>query len=60
MIIPVSDVLLAREKIVNKLKEAKLLISEEEISHNLSTCYRCDTPIEPLPSKQWFINVANP
>lgn len=54
------DVLSAREKIVNKLKEANLLISEEEISHNLSTCYRCDTPIEPLPSKQWFINVGKP
>ena len=29
----------------------------EEITNNLSVCYRCGTPIEPLPSKQWFISV---
>ncbi|MBI2638623.1 class I tRNA ligase family protein [Candidatus Peregrinibacteria bacterium] len=25
--------------------------------HNISLCYRCDTPVEPLVSKQWFIAV---
>ncbi len=47
----------ARELVVNKLKENNLIISEEEINNNLSTCYRCDSAIEPLPSKQWFISV---
>ncbi len=47
----------ARAKIVEKLREAGLMEKEEEISNNISLCYRCDTPIEPLPSKQWFINV---
>ncbi len=47
----------ARKMIVNHLKENNLLLQEEEIKNNLSTCYRCDTPIEPLPSLQWFINV---
>ena len=54
------DVLAAREKIVTELEAAGLLIKEEEINHNISTCYRCDTPIEPLPSKQWFISVDRP
>ncbi len=50
----------AREMIVEKLRAAGLLEKEEEIENNLSLCYRCDTPIEPLPSKQWFIAVNKP
>ncbi|HTW96068.1 MAG TPA: class I tRNA ligase family protein, partial [Candidatus Methylomirabilis sp.] len=47
----------AREKIVERLREAGLLEKEEDISNNLSQCYRCDTAVEPIPSKQWFIDV---
>jgi valyl-tRNA synthetase len=43
--------------IVEKLKKQKLLEREEEIDNALSTCYRCNTAIEPLPSKQWFVSV---
>lgn len=50
----------AREKIVAWLKENNLLEKEEEIKQNLSVCYRCSTPIEPLISKQWFVNVNKP
>lgn len=49
--------LAAREMIVEKLRQKKLIKSEEEINNNLSICYRCDTPIEPLPSQQWFVGV---
>ncbi|HPT08267.1 MAG TPA: valine--tRNA ligase [bacterium] len=47
----------ARNMIVNELQEQGLIEKEEEIDNNLSICYRCDTSIEPLPSKQWFVNV---
>ncbi len=47
----------ARKLVVEKLKEADLIEKEEEIDNNLSICYRCDTPIEPLPSLQWFVDV---
>ena len=47
----------AREKFVQYLKENGLMAKEEEITHNLSTCYRCGHNIEPLPSLQWFIDV---
>ena len=47
----------AGKLVVKKLKEAGLLEKEEEIENALSTCYRCDTAIEPLPSKQWFVGV---
>jgi len=50
----------AREKIVEQLRAEKLIQNEEEIEHNLSVCYRCGTPIEPLPSKQWFVAVGKP
>ena len=50
----------ARKSIVEHLNEQKLIIKEEEIVNNLSCCYRCDSPIEPLPSKQWFIAVDTP
>ncbi len=52
-----EKVLAAREMIVAELKQAGLMEKEEEIDNSLSLCYRCDTPIEPLPSKQWFVNV---
>ncbi len=47
----------AREMIVDSLKHSGLLEKEEEITNNLSICYRCGTPIEPLLSKQWFVSV---
>ncbi|MDD4902339.1 MAG: class I tRNA ligase family protein [Patescibacteria group bacterium] len=47
----------AREKIVERLREAGLLEKEEDITNNLSQCYRCDTSVEPIPSKQWFVDV---
>ena len=52
-----KKVLEARKLIIQELKENNLLKKEEEIENNLSVCYRCDTPIEPLPSKQWFVSV---
>jgi valyl-tRNA synthetase len=51
------DVYEAREMIVAKLKERGLMSEEQDIDNKLSLCYRCDTPIEPLPSLQWFIDV---
>lgn len=47
----------ARELVVSELKKRNLMISEEDLTNNLSICYRCNTPIEPLPSKQWFVSV---
>ena len=47
----------AREKFVAWLTEQGLLEKSEEVPQNLSVCYRCETPIEPLPSLQWFVDV---
>lgn len=55
-----KSVLETRKIIVEKLYEAGLLEKEEEIDNNLSICYRCESPIEPLPSLQWFVAVDKP
>ncbi len=47
----------ARKEIVAELTSKGLMEKEEDLTNNLSICYRCDTPVEPLPSKQWFIAV---
>ncbi|MDD3607638.1 MAG: class I tRNA ligase family protein [Candidatus Moranbacteria bacterium] len=51
------NTLKAREEIIRTLKKNNLIIEEKEIENNLSVCYRCGTAIEPLPSKQWFVDV---
>lgn len=47
----------ARKKIIEKLKEQKVLIKIEPYKHSVGTCERCGTIIEPLISKQWFIKM---
>ena len=50
----------ARAMVVAELQKRGLLEKEEDISNNLSICYRCGTAIEPLPSLQWFVAVDKP
>lgn len=50
-------ILRARKKIIEDLKKQKLLNKEEDYQHSLATCHRCETPIEPLISKQWFLKM---
>lgn len=51
----------ARERFVEILKSKGLLDHiDENYVHRLSVCYRCGTPIEPLPKEQWFIDVNKP
>ena len=47
----------AREKIVEDLKAEGYLVKIEPHNHNVGTCYRCGTIIEPRVSKQWFVKM---
>lgn len=48
----------SRQQIVEVLRSKGLLDHiDENYVHNLSICYRCSTPLEPLPSMQWFVSV---
>ena len=51
------DRLDARKKIVKELEEQGYLIKVEPIKHNVGTCYRCKTVVEPRVSKQWFVKM---
>lgn len=46
-----------REAIVEDLKLEGALLEVEDYSHNVGTCYRCGTTIEPKVSKQWFVDM---
>ncbi len=50
----------AATRIIAHLDADGLIEKREEITNALSVCYRCDTAIEPLPSKQWFVSVDTP
>ena len=51
------DRYVAREKVVEKLKEENLLIKVKEITHNVGFSERTDVMIEPYLSKQWFVKM---
>lgn len=47
----------ARKAIVADMEKVDLIDKVEDYENNLSVCYRCNNAIEPIPSKQWFIDV---
>ncbi len=47
----------ARKAIVKDLEEEGALIKTEDYNHNVGTCYRCATTVEPRVSKQWFVKM---
>ena len=49
----------ARAKIVEDLEKGGFLAYTEEHEHNVGTCYRCGTTVEPRVSLQWFVKMAD-
>ena len=49
----------AREKIVDRLDKEGYLIKIEPYTHNVGSCYRCHTTIEPYISNQWFVHMKD-
>ncbi len=47
----------ARKKLVADLDAGGFLVKVEDYTHNVGTCYRCSTTVEPLISKQWFVKM---
>lgn len=48
----------ARKAIVADLEAGGYLIKTEDYTHNVGTCYRCTTIVEPRVSRQWFVKMA--
>jgi valyl-tRNA synthetase len=47
----------ARKVIVADLEAEGALVKIEDYSHNVGTCYRCSSTVEPRVSKQWFVKM---
>ena len=47
----------ARKAIVEELDRQGLLVKIEDYSHNVGTCYRCHSTVEPLIKLQWFVKM---
>ena len=50
-------VLDARKAILKDLEEQGCLKGIEPLKHDVGTCYRCHSVIEPMVSKQWFVKM---
>ena len=49
----------ARKAIVADLEAEGALLKVEPHNHNVGTCYRCGTTVEPRVSKQWFVKMED-
>ena len=47
----------ARKKIVSDLQSYGLLLKVEDYTIRLGRCYRCRTVVEPIISRQWFVDM---
>ena len=53
------SILEARKQILEDLKNKKLLIKQTKIQHVVNIHERCETPVEYILTKQWFIDILN-
>lgn len=49
----------ARQRIVKKLAELGLVLRRETVAQSVRVHERCDTPVEYLVARQWFIRVLD-
>ncbi|HMC22589.1 MAG TPA: valine--tRNA ligase, partial [Thermoanaerobaculia bacterium] len=47
----------AREKVLEQLRAAGLLRSTKDFTHSIGVHGKCDTIIEPMISRQWFVRI---
>ena len=47
-----------RKAVIKDLEEGGYLVKIEDHGHNVGTCYRCGTTVEPMTSAQWFVKMA--
>ncbi len=47
-----------RQAILSDLEKEGLLVKVEPYAHSVGHCDRCQTVVEPIASKQWFIRTA--
>lgn len=53
------DRYVARKKLVENLENNGYLVKIKDIKHNVGTCYRCSSVVEPRISNQWFVKMKD-
>ncbi len=48
----------ARKQLVADLEAEGYLLEVRDHKHNVGQCYRCNTVVEPLTPKQWFVKMG--
>ena len=48
-----------RDRVVKDLAEGGFLVKTEGYEHSVGQCYRCQTIIEPIISRQWFVRTRD-
>ena len=46
-----------RKAVCERPQQLGLMVKIENYKHNVGTCYRCHTTVEPLASQQWFVRM---
>lgn len=47
----------ARKQILSDLSDDGYLVKTEKHAHNVGSCYRCHSDVEPISSEQWFVKM---
>ncbi len=45
----------AQKEIIKDLKEKDIIFEQKEIEQNVGVCWRCENPVEFIPTEQWFV-----
>jgi valyl-tRNA synthetase len=53
------EIMDARNAIIKDLKDAGLLVKQEDLDQEVGSCWRCHTPIEFLVTPQWFLKTLD-
>lgn len=53
------DIESARKKVIDELDTRHSILDKKTMSHTLSVHERCDTPVEYIETKQWFVKIMD-
>lgn len=49
----------AKEEMIGDLKDEGIIFDQEDLQQTVGACWRCETPVEFIPTKQWFVETLD-